>query len=81
MSHVPNDLHDEFPKDAAILHELKQSSAHYQRLAETYHEVNRAIHRAETDVEPASDQRLEELKKQRLAMLDDVAALIAGAKV
>ena len=81
MSHVPHDLHDEFPEDAALLHELKLSNPHFQKLSESYHEVNRAIHRAETDVEPTSELALEELKKQRLAMLDDVARLLAETRV
>ena len=81
MSHVPHDLHDEFPEDAALLHELKVSSTHFQKLSESYHEVNRAIHRAETDVEPIADLALEDLKKQRLVLLDDVARLLAEARV
>ena len=81
MSHVPNDLHDEFPADAALLHELKLSSTHFQKLSESYHEVNKAIHRADTNVEPIADLALEELKKQRLAVLDDIASLLADTRV
>ena len=33
MSHVPNELPEEFPEHSALLHELKLSDAHYQRLA------------------------------------------------
>ena len=81
MTHVPHELHEEFPEDAAILHELKLSDSHFQKLSEAYHEVNRVIHRAETNLEPTSDVRLEELKKQRLALLDDISAIVAGARV
>jgi uncharacterized protein YdcH (DUF465 family) len=81
MSHVPHELHEEFPEDAATLRELKLSDSHFQKLADGYHEVNRAIHRAETDVEPTSGVRLEEMKKQRLALLDDISAIVAGARV
>jgi hypothetical protein len=80
MSHVPHELHEEFPEDAAILHELKVSDTHFQKLSDAYHEVNRVIHRAETDVEPTSGVRLEELKKQRLALLDDISVIVAGAR-
>jgi uncharacterized protein YdcH (DUF465 family) len=80
MTHVPHELHEEFPEDAAILHELKLSDTHFQKLSDAYHEVNRTIHRADTDVEPASDVRLEELKKQRLALLDDISVIVAGAR-
>ena len=81
MSHVPHDLHDEFPDDAALLHALKLSDSRFQKLSESYHEVNKAIHRAETDLEPTTDLALEELKKQRLLLLDEIAQILAGARV
>lgn len=80
MSHVPHDLHDTFPADAALLHRLKLEDAHFQRIAARYHEVNRAIHRIESGVEPASDDHMEGLKKDRLALLDEVARLLAVHK-
>lgn len=81
MSHVPHELHSEFPQHADLLHRLKTSDAHFQRVAEHYHEVNREIHRIEAEIEAASDARLEDLKKQRLAMLDEVAGMISRAEV
>lgn len=80
MSHVPHELHDEFPQSAALLHELKLSDTHFQKLSEHYHELNRAIHRIESEVTPVSDQHLEDLKKQRLVLLDEVAQLLARAE-
>jgi uncharacterized protein YdcH (DUF465 family) len=81
MSHVPHDLASEFPNDAATLHALKLSDPHFRALADRHHDTNREIHRIETGGEAASDGRLEDLKKQRLAMLDEVAQAIARAKV
>ena len=81
MSHVPHELHEEFPQHAALLHELKVSDAHFQKLSDRYHEINREIHRIEAEVTPASDQVLEDLKKQRLVLLDDVAKVLAKVKV
>ena len=80
MSHVPHDLHDTFPADAELLHQLKLDNAHFQRIASRYHDVNREIHRIESDIAPASDDHLETLKKDRLAMLDEVAEILAKAK-
>ncbi|WP_221791862.1 YdcH family protein [Aquisediminimonas sediminicola] len=80
MSHTPHDLHAEFPADAEILHRLKLEDRHFQTIADRYHELNRDIHRAESDIEPTSDDRLEELKKQRLALLDEVADIISKTK-
>lgn len=80
MSHVLHDLHAEFAEDSALLHSLKLSDAHFQKVSERYYEVNREIHRIETETAPASDQHLEDLKKQRLALLDEVAAILAREK-
>lgn len=76
MTHVPHDLQAEFPEQAALLHALKSSDAHVQHLAERHHAINREIHRIETEIDAASDDHLEELKKQRLAILDEVAAIL-----
>lgn len=80
MSHVSHELHTEFPNDGDILHQLKVSDQHFRRISSRYHDTNREIHRIESEVESASDERSENLKKQRLLMLDEVAALIAKAK-
>lgn len=80
MTHVSHELHDEFPADAEILHKLKVSDAHFAKLAEHYHDLNREIHRIEAGIEAASDVRAEELKKERLSLLDEVSAMIAAAK-
>ena len=76
MSHVPHELHEEFPQDGQRIHALKTSNAHFARLADQYHDVNRAIHRAEAQVEPTSDDLLEEMKKQRLHLKDEIAAML-----
>ena len=76
MSHVPHELHEEFPQDGQRIHALKISNAHFARLADRYHDVNRAIHRAEAEVEPTSDDVLEEMKKQRLHLKDEIAAML-----
>ncbi|BBC72576.1 conserved hypothetical protein [Altererythrobacter sp. B11] len=78
MPHTPHELADEFPQDADVLHQLKTGSAHFATLSDRYHTVNNAIHRAEIEVEPVSDDRLEELKKERLAYLDELRELIAA---
>lgn len=79
MSHVPHELHEEFPDAADALHALKTTNAHFTRLADDYHAVNREIHRVETQVAPASDEALEELKKKRLHLKDEIAAMLAAA--
>lgn len=80
MTHTPHELAAEFPADTAVIHQLKISDTHFARLAETYHELNREIHRIESEVAPASDEHTETLKKKRLALLDEIGPMIAGSR-
>ena len=77
MKNTPHELAEEFPDAAAKIHDLKQNDAHFARLADEYHEVNREIHRLECRVEAASEFREEDLRKQRLKLKDEIAAMIA----
>jgi hypothetical protein len=76
MSHVAHELNEEFPDKADKIHELRQTNAHFAKLANRYHEVNRAIHRMETNVEPTDDVTLENAKKERLLLIDDIRAML-----
>lgn len=78
MSHVPHELAEEFPEAADAIHALKGSNAHFARLADEYHEVNRAIHRIETRVEPAAEEVEQELRRKRLVLKDEIAAMLAA---
>ena len=78
MSHVPHELAEEFPHAVERMHALKLSDAHFRHLADRYHEVNRTIHRAETDVEPTDDFHMTEMRKERLALKDEIAKLLAS---
>lgn len=76
MSHIPHDLAEEFPEAAAKIHELKLGNAHFAKIADEYHEVNKGIHRIKAEIETTSDAYAEELKKKRLALKDLVADLL-----
>jgi hypothetical protein len=76
MSHVPHELAEEFPDKIETMRELRASNAHFARISDKYHELNRTIHRGETDVEPMDDFHLEDLKKQRLALLDEISTFL-----
>lgn len=80
MSHTPHELAAEFPQDTAIIHKLKLEDTHFANLADSYHELNREIHRIESEVEAASDERAETLKKKRLALADEIGAILAKAR-
>lgn len=76
MSHTPHELSEEFPEHAEHIHKLKESDAHFSELVDQYHEVNRTIHRMETEVEPVATHTEEEARKERLALKDKIAAYL-----
>lgn len=80
MSNTPHELPAEFPNDHDVLHALKLNSAHFVTLADRYHEVNGEIHRIESEIETPSDAHTELLKKQRLALLDEISGLVSKAR-
>ena len=79
MSHTPHELAEEFPEYADKISALKQQDAHFARLFDDYHDINRAVHRAEVDVEPTDDFHLTEMRKQRLHLKDELARILAAA--
>ncbi|MEM8551956.1 MAG: DUF465 domain-containing protein [Pseudomonadota bacterium] len=78
MSHVPHELAEEFPDKVEKMHDMKQSNAHFARLADEYHTINREIHRIEAEVEAASDERLTDLRKSRMRLKDEIAGILAA---
>jgi uncharacterized protein YdcH (DUF465 family) len=78
MSHVPHDLAADFPELAERIHELKIGNAHFARLLGEYEEVNGAVHRAETNVEPMSPDAETELRKKRAALKDELYRMITA---
>lgn len=80
MSNTPHDIHEDFPNDAEVIHALKASDAHFAKAMEEYHEINRAVHRAETRVDVIDEAAEVELRKQRSHLKDEIARKIAAAK-
>ncbi len=78
MSHTPHELHEEFPEHAEKLTALKTSNAHFARLAEEYHTINRQVHRAETNVEPMDSLAENDLRKKRAALKDEIYGMLTA---
>jgi hypothetical protein len=72
-------LVNEFPEYKEQIHNLKMNDRHFARLFDEYHEVDKEVHRIETDVQPTSDEYLEELKKKRLMLKDELYAMLQKA--
>jgi len=78
LSHVPHELAEEFPEHKDKIHTLKTTDAHAARLFDAYHLLNREIHRVEAAGINTGDAVFEDLKKQRLRLLDEIAPLLRG---
>ncbi|GAA0419377.1 DUF465 domain-containing protein [Cocleimonas flava] len=71
-----HDLHHEFPEYKEKIHELKMNDAHFQRLFKEYDEIVHQITRVEQEIETPSDDVIEEMKKQRLHLKDQLFAML-----
>jgi uncharacterized protein YdcH (DUF465 family) len=74
---ILHNLREEFPQETVLIERLTKDDYQFRRLAESYDEVNRKIYRIETEEEPTTDEVPERLKKRRLKLKDDVAAILA----
>lgn len=79
MTHTPHELQEEFPEYAEKMLDLKANDAHFAKLADEYHEINRAVHRAETNVEPVEELTEVEMRKKRALLKDEIYALLSDA--
>lgn len=80
MTIEKHDLHHEFPEFKEEIHHLKMNDNHFARLFKEYHEVDHAVHRIEQGVENTSDDYLEEQKKQRLFLKDQLFDMLKKAQ-
>ncbi len=78
------DLHHplvlEFPELRDAIHQLKTHDAHFRRLFDEYHEVDRSIVRIEEEIDPAGDARISELKHRRAHLKDELHHALKAAK-
>jgi uncharacterized protein len=72
MSHTPHELAEEFPDKIDLMSALKRSNARFAKLADEYHEINRAVHRAETNIAPTEDLAAVQLRKKRALLKDEI---------
>ncbi len=77
---IPHELREEFAADASLIERLTRTNYEFRRLSESYDEVNNHIFRIESDDERTADETIERLKKRRLLLKDDIAAMLARLK-
>ncbi|MCO5733900.1 YdcH family protein [Rhizobium sp. SSA_523] len=80
MSHTPHQLAEEFPAHLVQMRRLRERDGHFHRICAQYEDVNHRIHLAETDVEPCDDAYMVGLRKQRLALKDEIYGMLMRAE-
>ena len=75
-----HDLHHEFPEHAATIHTLKVGSKHFARLFDEYHALTSRVEALEDKDSPVADTALEDMKKLRLKLKDELYAMLQANK-
>ncbi|MCE9633579.1 MAG: DUF465 domain-containing protein [Methylophilales bacterium] len=76
MAAVHHDLVTEFPELREKIHSFKLSNAHFAKLFDEYHLLNREVIRLEAEDIPVADETFEDFKKKRLKLKDELYAIL-----
>ena len=79
MSHTPHELAEEFPDKVQQIRDLKLSDAHFARLYDEYHALNRQVRQAEANVNPMEALAKVQLRKQRASLKDELWGILSQA--
>ena len=74
VEHHPLSL--EFPEFKDAIHALKLGNAHFSKLFDEYDNTDKAINRAENGADHLADAALEDLKKMRISLKDQLFQLL-----
>jgi uncharacterized protein len=69
----------EFPEHRETIKRLKAGSDSFRKFFEDYHNLDEAIYRIEEEIEFATDQEIDELKKRRAWLKDRIYQAIIQA--
>lgn len=79
MSTEHHPLLTEFPELREQIHRLKVEDAHFRRLFDEYHELDKAVYRMDENIDTVSDQVMEEAKSRRVALKDTLYGMLRRA--
>jgi uncharacterized protein YdcH (DUF465 family) len=75
-----HDLIHEFPEYKDAIHTLKLKDAHFAKLFDEYHGVTNEVEKLERADLPVNDALVEELKKRRVALKDELYHMLVASK-
>jgi len=76
MELINHDLAHEFPEHLEKMRDLKMTDAYFAKLFTQYDEDDYAIKKYELGVDAIGDDALENLKKQRLQVKDEIYQIL-----
>ncbi|MDU8914126.1 YdcH family protein [Aestuariicoccus sp. MJ-SS9] len=79
--HTPHELAEDFPQHVEAIRALRAGNAHFAKIADEYHALNREVHRSETNVAPMDELAETELRKRRAALKDEIWSMLQKASV
>ena len=68
----------DFPEYKTKIHQLKTENAHFARLEKEYEDLDKEIARLLSGIEHASDSEVEQKKLRRVALKDQIYALLSA---
>ena len=79
MSQNQHDLVNELPQYKDKITQLKNSNHHFRKLFDEYGNLSKEINKLEFTTEVYTDAQLEDLKKKRLALKDELMGIVEAA--
>lgn len=68
-----------FPEHRDLITRLKTEDAHFARLFNAHNELDQRIQNMEARIEPSTPTEIETLKKEKLHLKDQIAAILKNA--
>ena len=72
----PIDLNHAFPNHIEAMREMRTGNGHFAKLYDTYLSVEKELHKIANEAETPEDAFVEQLKKKRLALKDEMLAML-----
>ncbi len=78
---TPNqNLTESFPELKEAFHHLKTSDQHFQHILKEYEALDTIVHKVDHEQEVMSDFELEKIKKERVALKDQLYQMLTKCK-
>ncbi len=74
----PHDLVHEFPELTEKIQLLREQDPSFAQLMDAYNDLDQRVRELEELAQPVADETMEDLKKERLKLKDQLYALLKG---